>query len=245
MRDGSGRWQPSYWQELLRLTIEAVNSVPGGATEWSFGGGTALTQDLDHRISYDIDAFLESKLVTRLVPNVNPTTKRICWNEKTQRADYQWPGNYLKLNIEGKGEIDFLSVGDIVENPTRTFEFEGANINKERPAEIIAKKLRYRSSKFKPRDAFDLAAVYLKEPDELRIAAESPLFEQDALKRAAVAISMRGTDFNRDIFVEVNPTEFGATFISDAQELATEALRSMQAFALNIIEDEEPNPRPR
>ncbi|WP_456838687.1 nucleotidyl transferase AbiEii/AbiGii toxin family protein [Bradyrhizobium sp. USDA 4486] len=58
MKDGSGRWLPSRWEDLLQKALVALDSREGGAGPWTFGGGTALAQILAHRISYDVDIFL-------------------------------------------------------------------------------------------------------------------------------------------------------------------------------------------
>lgn len=229
MRDGSGKWLPSYWQELLSSTVQAISSVSDSQSVWNFGGGTSLAIDLDHRISYDIAAFVDSAaLIKKLVPHANPVTKALCWNDLTQRADFDWPGSCLKLNIKGKGEIDFLSASEMVEDPTSPFDFDGTIIRRERPAEIIAKKLRYRSSRFKHRDAFDLAAVFLKSPEELQIAAECPFLPPEVYKRAALRIALKNETFQKEIVEEVNPTAFGASFIERAAEIALEAISFME-----------------
>jgi Nucleotidyl transferase AbiEii toxin, Type IV TA system len=162
VRDGSGRGLPSQWQKLMSLTLEAIDSVSSGdnAPEWTFGGGTSLAIDLGHRISYDIDAFMDSaKLIHALAPNRNEVTRSICWNDATGRPDYQWPGHYLKLFVAGVGEIDFLSSVLLTDNAVVPFEFGGRTISRERPAEVMAKKLHHRGSTFKARDVFDLAGT--------------------------------------------------------------------------------------
>ncbi len=132
MRDGSGRWLPSQWQTLMDLTLRAVDYVTTDnepAPTWTFGGGTSLAIDLCHRVSYDIDAFLDSaRLIQSLVPVRNTVTRMICWNEETNRPDYQYPGHYLKLIIRGKGEIDFLGASPLLDDATTPFEFGGRTI---------------------------------------------------------------------------------------------------------------------
>ena len=44
----------------------------------------------------------------------------------------------------------------------------GREVNVETPAEIIAKKIRYRAHSFKARDLFDLATVLEQAPDAIR-----------------------------------------------------------------------------
>lgn len=230
MRDGSKKWLPSHWEELLGLTIEAMTSIADRKPIWTFGGGTSLAIDLKHRISYDIDAFVDSaSLIKELIPNVNEVTKRVCWNSVTQRADFHWPGHYLKLFVMDKGEIDFINASTVVDNPTFSFNFGGSVVQRERPAEVIAKKIRNRSSTFKPRDAFDLAAVFINCPAELEIAAQSPFLFSDAYKRISLGISLRKQAFQQAILEEVNPTEYGSSFIEEAADTALEAISFMRS----------------
>ena len=42
-----------------------ATSLEGGPGPWTFGGGTALARVLDHRISYDVDVFLDSSTVLK------------------------------------------------------------------------------------------------------------------------------------------------------------------------------------
>jgi hypothetical protein len=110
MKNGSGRWLPSRWEDLLLKALIALDSLEGGAGPWTFGDGTALAQILDHRISYDVDIFLDSSTALRnLAPNTNPVTKSLC-------DSWQWPGKYLKLILRDVGEIDFLNAPSYIDN---------------------------------------------------------------------------------------------------------------------------------
>jgi Nucleotidyl transferase AbiEii toxin, Type IV TA system len=232
MRDGSGKWLPSQWQKLMDLTLQSIDSVTGegeSAPFWTFGGGTALAIELEHRVSYDIDAFLDSAtIIQRLVPVGNPVTRRICWNPETDRADYQYPGHYLKLNILGAGEIDFLAASSLLENSTIPFAFAGRTIVRERPCEIIAKKIYYRGSTFKPRDVFDLAGTYLALPGELAKAAKSPFLTPEIYARVRLRIESRSHAFQTEMQDNINPTDFGRSYSANASKLALEALAFMQ-----------------
>jgi hypothetical protein len=68
-------------------------------TCWTLGGGTGLFLSLNHRVSYDIDIFLEDPQALKRIAG-DPRTKRIS-------DDWQFPGNYLKL-IRQEGKIDFI-----------------------------------------------------------------------------------------------------------------------------------------
>ena len=232
MRDGYGRWMPSQWQQLMRLTLQAIDSVTSENAlppYWTFGGGTALSIDLGHRISYDIEAFMDSaRIIKELVPVNNPITREICWDAARQTANYRYPGHDLKLIVTGIGEIDFLSASSLVDGSTTEFDFNGRIIDRERPCEVIAKKIYYRGSTFKSRGVFDLAGIFLVMPDELSDAAGSVFMTPEIYERARLRIKTKMDAFKEDLSVEVNPTDFGKSYLEDACELALEALDVMQ-----------------
>jgi hypothetical protein len=124
-------------------------------TRWTLGGGTGLFLSLHHRVSYDIDIFLEDPRGLKRIAG-DPRTKRIS-------SDWQFPGNYLKL-IREEGEIDFILAADITEDCHFVYDFQGTEIHVETPAEIIAKKIRYRGSNFAIRDVFDFAMAVEHHP---------------------------------------------------------------------------------
>jgi hypothetical protein len=121
----------------MQKALIALDSLEGGPGSWTFGGGTALAQILGHRISYDVDIFLDSSTVLKnLAPNMNPVTKSLC-------DTWQWPGKYLKLILRDVGEIDFMNAPSYVDNPTYELRFGERSIAAERSAEIATKKLVY------------------------------------------------------------------------------------------------------
>lgn len=150
--DGYWRWPISQWKGLLNLALPVLSDLE---TCWTLGGGTGLFLSLNHRVSYDIDIFLEDP----------QALKRIAGDSRTKLIsdDWQFPGNYLKL-IRQEGEIDFILASNITENYFFVYNFKGAQINVETPAEIIAKKIRYRGPTFTIRDIFDFAAAVHHDP---------------------------------------------------------------------------------
>lgn len=150
---GSRKWRTSDWRGLLRDAVALIDTLKE-APRWSFGGGTSLAVFYGHRISYDVDVFVaNADALTELSPARNPATKALLAGRS-----YQFPGNYLKLQMEG-GEIDFILAGRRTADAVQPWSFEGREINIDTPWETAIKKMFYRPSTFKVRDAFDLAAV--------------------------------------------------------------------------------------
>jgi hypothetical protein len=218
MKDGSGRWLPSRWEDLLQKALIALDSLEGGAGPWTFGGGTALAQILNHRISYDVDIFLDSSAALKnLAPNTNPVTKSLC-------DSWQWPGKYLKLIVRDVGEIDFLNAPSYIANPTHQLKFGERAIAAERSAEIATKKLVYRASTYTPRDAFDLAAIHLHDRSALREIAQSPAITHHVVSSALNRLNLAKRQYQAEMRNVINATARGEEFIDGACEIALEAL---------------------
>jgi hypothetical protein len=153
-------WPNAQSARLFGLIQPALQALPNDLS-WSLGGGTALTMWLDHRLSHDIDLFFESARALRLLsPNRNPLTKAI--TPKTQQ-----PGNYLKFEVAGVGEIDILVTRDWTSTPTKKVTVGLVPMDVQTPAEILARKIAYRAPNFQLRDFFDLAATALFATQEL------------------------------------------------------------------------------
>src|SRR5690606_32176314 len=162
--------RPSEWPALFDIAVQILDYAQaqiGFAPLWSFGGGTALMLQIDHRESHDIDLFLGDP---QLLPYLNPETQAI---PLARRPDsYSTEGTtVLKLAYKRTGEIDFIACADITDQPTETQDVRGHNVALETPAEIIAKKVYYRGWAIQPRDMFDIAAVAAHCGNDYAIAA--------------------------------------------------------------------------
>lgn len=140
---------------MATTILDHFRDTNGFMPAWSFGGGTALMLQIDHRESHDIDLFLDDP---QLLPFLNPDTQGI---DLARRPDsYSTDGTgVLKLVYRDVGEIDFICCASILDRATEFREVRGHPVALETPAEIIAKKVFYRGWNFQPRDMFDLAAV--------------------------------------------------------------------------------------
>jgi hypothetical protein len=158
---------------------------------------------LDHRISYDIDIFLEDASHLRsLSPNRNTASRAIS-------DRWQDPGHYLRLERE-EGVIDFIVAARQTDLAPWQYSFKGRDIPVEEPAEILAKKLKYRGSRIIPRDIFDILAVDRFDP---AIVAAAVAAASDGARRAVDRIRRIEKRYRETISEEVNPTASGAELL--------------------------------
>ncbi|MGY3494216.1 nucleotidyl transferase AbiEii/AbiGii toxin family protein [Bradyrhizobium sp. USDA 4502] len=202
----------------MQKALVALDSLDGGPGPWTFGGGTALALLLGHRISYDVDIFLDSSAVLKnLAPNMNPVTKSLC-------DTWQWPGKYLKLTLNDVGEIDFLNAPSYIDNPTYQLKIGERSVAAERSAEIATKKLVYRASTYTARDAFDLAAICLYDRSALAEIAQCPAITQHVVASAQNRLVLTKHKYQSEMRQVINSTPRGEEFIDKACEIALEAL---------------------
>jgi len=148
----------SRWSDLFEQAcriIEQANSELTMIDSWTFGGGTALMLQIDHRESFDVDIFLDDP---QLLPYLNPKTQGYALDINPD--GYESDGSRtLKIVFENVGEIDFICAPSLTGNPTVRAEVRGRHVLLETPGEIIAKKVYYRGAAMQPRDMFDIACV--------------------------------------------------------------------------------------
>ena len=162
MSDVSGQ---ANWVQLFRMAcaiLRQANSKQLVIDHWTFGGGTALMLQLDHRESHDIDIFLNDP---QQLPFLDPQKQDFRFD--IQLEDYEGDGvRSLKL-VFGIGEIDFIVASSLTSVPTIRRQIEGENVQLETVPEIIAKKVFYRGSGIMPRDIFDIAAAGKENADAI------------------------------------------------------------------------------
>lgn len=178
--------RPSEWPVLFDLAVTILDHfeyTQGFMPNWSFGGGTALMLQIDHRESHDIDLFLNDP---QILPFLNPEIQGIPLKQCPDSYDSDGAG-VLKLAYRDLGEIDFICAPSIVTHPVAPSEVRGRVVSLESPAEIIAKKVYFRGWNFQPRDMFDLAAVAEKRGVDYAVAAVSQC-GQDRCQKALEVI---------------------------------------------------------
>lgn len=150
--------RPSQWEELLKEAfriIDHVNRNHNLLSSWTFGGGTAMMLQINHRESHDVDLFLDDP---QLLPYVTAAVEEMSF--ETGQPSYNGDGTgHLKIAFEGVGEIDFIVTGHILEPYAKSREILDREVELETVPEIIAKKVRFRGASLQPRDVFDIAAA--------------------------------------------------------------------------------------
>ncbi len=149
---------PSRWKDLLEEAFRIfadVNSNSDILGGWTFGGGTAMMLQVDHRESHDVDLFLDDP---QLLPYVEATVSEMQFEIGPATCNGDGHG-HLKVSFDGIGEIDFIVAGHVTDDFARAREVLGREVLLETVPEIIAKKIRFRGSRIQPRDVFDIAAA--------------------------------------------------------------------------------------
>jgi hypothetical protein len=151
----------SNWHRLLDRTLQGLAELKRQGRpvpDWVLGGGTALMVLADHRLSRDIDAFIDDPQYLALL---SPETTDVWSCSAWDRA-----AHYLKLKYP-EGEVDFIVTAPISSLPPIEKQIDLTGIRKESkpmiridpPVEIALKKLHYRATMLKPRDVFDISVI--------------------------------------------------------------------------------------
>jgi nucleotidyltransferase AbiEii toxin of type IV toxin-antitoxin system len=151
----------SNWRQLLDRTLQGLAGLQQQGQpvpDWVLGGGTALMIFADHRLSRDIDAFIDDpQYLAVLSPETTDVWKCSAWDRAA---------HYLKLKYP-EGEIDFIVTAPISSLPPTEKQIDLTEIRKgskptirlDPPVETALKKLHYRATMLKPRDVFDIAVI--------------------------------------------------------------------------------------
>ena len=208
---GSRKWPESGWQLLLEKILRIEEGLPE-RLPFSFGGGTALAVHLGHRVSYDVDLFYRSADIFNYYnPNKNPAVRDLV---QEHGGSWQYPGSYLKLELR-IGEVDILISNFMTSRPVTDWVFKKWVIKLETPAEILAKKIRYRSSQFKRRDIFDMAVIAGLRKAELGVALRVNI---ENLARLRDRVETMRVDYEQFILTDINPSPSGRDFVQGAPE---------------------------
>jgi hypothetical protein len=149
-------WEVLFERALILIGHARERALP--VDEWTFGGGTVLMRRHRHRLSKDIDIFIDN---AEFLGYLNPRLSDVA---ESLTTDYVEDTEYLKLRFP-EGEIDFVVAAPLSANPAILETILGHPFLVETSTEIVAKKVWHRGATFTARDIFDLAMVAEREPD--------------------------------------------------------------------------------
>ena len=150
--------------KLFSIALDILEDY--NISDWSFGGGTALSSIYyKHRMSYDIDIFLEDFSSMQVIIEYQEEIARNLGIGK-QHIKSSPTGVTFTLDANSHGlKLDFVYSPALTSNPyNHKTVFGFKNIKTQTPLEIIAKKLKFRE-KATIRDFVDYAVS--QEQDEI------------------------------------------------------------------------------
>jgi hypothetical protein len=144
------------WKQILASAVAILDDLERRdfpPPDIVMGGGTVLMLRFEHRLSRDIDFFLQDvQWITLLTPRLNDLAAAMVTN-------YVEQPNSIKLMLR-HGDIDFVVAGSVSDaTAVEKLEFMGRTFLLEPTEEILAKKLFHRAVFFQARDVFDMAAA--------------------------------------------------------------------------------------
>jgi hypothetical protein len=215
---------PSEWRTLFRIAvgiISQVNSKDPIVESWTFGGGTAMMVQIQHRESHDVDIFIDDP---QILPFLNPETQELAC--EIVPSSYSGDASrFLKIAFENIGEIDFIVSPFLTDRPYTIQEIEGVQTKLETIGEIITKKLHYRGKSLKPRDIFDIAAAASLNRKEVLSALHG---HQSAVTDALVTLRKLKPEFVDLAIGNLAILEGFRDVAVNAREIATETLSASQ-----------------
>ena len=205
------------WLALFQTAIEVLDdlAVKNGSFTFSIGGGTMLMRRYRHRVSRDLDIFVDDlRLLRRLSPRANDLTADLF-------PDYEESANAIKFII-GMQEIDVIAAASLTDQPTRERRIAGRLVSVEEPREIIAKKLYYRGRDLTHRDIFDLATVASQEPSQL--SGLAALLRSRGLDEVARRLGELAPTYPQEVRRRVTALSNGFVYLDSGAEIALQVL---------------------
>lgn len=160
------------WRSLLSRALARLEAVGLGREDWAWGGGTVLMLRNKHRLSRDIELFIND------VQYLSYLSPRLSDHAEQDMQSYSEQANHLRLEYP-EGEVDFLTVApvfpDLEPNREKVDGVDGT-LRLMTDKEILGQKLHYRAVAFAGRDLYDFVAVtksnnaLLFDPDLLAVA---------------------------------------------------------------------------
>jgi hypothetical protein len=165
-------WETLFQRALVLIDDARAKGIP--VDDWTFGGGTVLMRRHRHRLSKDVDIFInDPQFLGYLSPRLSPVAESLT-------TDYSEDSNFVKLAFP-EGEIDFVAAPPLTSVPAQAEMLLGRSFLVETSAEIVAKKIWHRGADITARDIFDFAMVAELEPEALHEIAPILADRRDAV----------------------------------------------------------------
>lgn len=170
------------WNELLTLARKHLQEIGVSNSGWVWGGGTVLMLRHEHRLSWDIDLFLnDPQLLSYLSPRLNDSIAE-------DIDQYSEQGNHLRCFVDDVGEIDYLLVAPVLDMEPELMEIEGhGTLQVMSDREILAQKIYYRGFGFTGRDLFDFATITTIRPELLD---DAELYKTASIRKRVLTARM-------------------------------------------------------
>ena len=155
----SGPWKKL--EERAQKLVKEARHRGGDSFQPVLGGGTRLMLALNHRISDDVDLFVDSP---GWLPYISPRLNDMFEDEL---AGYNEDNAHVKLRF-AEGEIDFVVAAPLLSESLNVWNPPAAETTfpMESPAEVLAKKLFFRGWALTARDLFDWVILQTEAPDD-------------------------------------------------------------------------------
>src|SRR5580693_8453151 len=103
------------WELLFQralILIDSARDIGIPVDDWTFGGGTVLMRRHRHRLSKDVDIFInDPQFIGYLSPRLSPIAESLT-------TDYSEDSNFVKLSFP-EGEIDFVAAPPLTAAPAK------------------------------------------------------------------------------------------------------------------------------
>ena len=155
----SGPWK--ILETRAQLLVEDARRHGGDSFQPVLGGGTRLMLALNHRISDDVDLFVDSP---GWLAYISPRLNDMFENEL---AGYNEDNAHVKLRF-AEGEIDFVVAAPLLPQSASVWNPPAPETRfpMESPAEVLAKKLFFRGWALTARDLFDWVILQTEAPPD-------------------------------------------------------------------------------
>jgi len=190
----------SQQKELFHLACDILSNYSITKNQWSFGGGTALSVLFyNHRMSYDIDIFIEDvDAFEKLFENREQIIKDLNLKKENLLASTRSLTFILATKDAGL-KMDFVCFEKVSNYPNKIMSvFDIDEIRVQSVEEILSKKLKYRDT-ITVRDYVDFAYIEKKDRIITKLKKETFLGQDRFLDILSQLDDFSNEEFNEEL----------------------------------------------